>query len=56
MSAGPPALHDTQTGKHAVIDLLMLILLAASFFAAVGYVHVCARLTRSANGSQDKPP
>ena len=39
-----------------MIDLLILIVLAAAFAGATGYVGVCSRLVDQRNPSSDKAP
>jgi hypothetical protein len=39
-----------------MFDLLMLLLLAASFAALIGFVHACATLTRRPDtGAEGRP-
>jgi hypothetical protein len=46
-----PLLRD-----RAMLDLLMLALLAAAFVAIAGFVHACAALTPRDPAGREEPP
>jgi hypothetical protein len=53
--------HDRETlgydlETRSMIDLLMLIVLAAAFAGAAGYVRLCSRFVGQRNPSSDKAP